>query len=541
MNPLNPLRLVCIAALCATPLAAQDDIPRGSARGEALTAGEMAELIDRRLESRRQAEGVTAAVAADDAEFLRRVYLDIAGRIPTVEEAQCFEADTSDEKRRDVVEELLAGPGYVRHFGRFWRGVLLPEAAADIEVQFLVPRFDAWLRDQLASDVPYDRLVRRILTTPFPREPSAPAPRAAESAFQSAPYVFYQTKQVTPENLAAAASRMFLGVRLECAQCHDHFFDNWKREDFWSLAAFFGGIQRQPGSGLQGAVREVHDRREIAIPDTTKVVQATFLGGSKPSWRYGAGSRETLAEWITSARNPYFSRAAVNRIWGHFFGTGLVNPVDDFSRDNPPSHPELLDDLAREFAANGFDLKFLIRAITASRAYGLSSRQTHPNQANPAHYARMKTKGLTSDQLFDSLALAVGYSETFDGGRFAGLDDDSPRSRFRELFDDGGAAPGDDTTSILQALAMMNGSFVAAGTRLREGRTLSAIADYPFADDAKRIETLYLAALARRPRPDELADALKFVQGAGADDAATSALGDLFWALLNSGEFMSNH
>jgi hypothetical protein len=202
------------------------------------------------------------------------------------------------------------------------------------------------------------------------------------------PIAFYQAKQTKSENLAAASARVFLGVRLEYAQCHDHPFDSWSREQFWSLTAFYSGIQRRNGSGLFFGLRELFAKKQpgIRIPDTDTYVNAAYLDGTKPE--EGAKPREALAEWITAKENPYFARTAVNRVWGDLFGAGIVDPVDDFGKSNPPSHAKLLDELASEFSAHEFDLKFLIEAITASKTYGLSSRQTHDSQLDARLFAR---------------------------------------------------------------------------------------------------------------------------------------------------------
>ncbi|MGH7130214.1 MAG: DUF1553 domain-containing protein, partial [Planctomycetaceae bacterium] len=337
------------------------------------------------------------------------------------------------------------------------------------QARFLVPGFESWLRQQLIENKPYDEMVREILTVPLDGNRNNFYIRAGEAS----PLAFYQAKQIKPENLAAATSRMFLGIRIECAQCHNHPFDSWTREQFWSYAAFFAGIERGEGEGILGRVRELFDRRELAIPDTDTVVQAAYLDGREPQWRYRVGPRKTLADWMTSEENPYFARAAVNRVWGHFFGRGLVDPVDDFGGGNHPSHPELLDELAAEFAAHDFDLKFLIRAITASEAYQLTSRQTHESQEYPELFARMQVQGLTAEQIFLSLGRATGYYEPYQSRNPFAFNAGTPRAEFLETFEDESGSPLDRQTTILQALAMMNGQFISQATSLGESNTLA--------------------------------------------------------------------
>ncbi len=500
----------------------------------------VADRIDELIEKRWKEAGVTPAEPAGDAEFLRRLYLHVDGGIPPVFEVREFLADTSPDKRRRVVDELLDRPGYIMNFTRYWRRVMLPETDSDLQTRFLIPGFEAWLREQLTENTAYDDIARQIINTKLNQD------RGNRQAYMQAvtsvtPLAFYQAKQVAPENLAAATSRIFLGIRIECAQCHDHPFDSWKRDQFWSLAAFFGGIVRDGQPNVFGQVREIPDRREISIPDTDQVVQAGYLDGSEPRWRFRVGARKTLADWVASRDNPYFARAAANRMWGHFFGRGIVEPVDDFSDANPPSHPELLDFLAKEFAAHEFDLKFLIRAITASRTYQLSSRMTDKSQKAPELFARMNVQGLTPEQLYESLAQATGTPVTFQANNPYIFGNQSEQGMFQETFDDSGTTLTDRETTILQALALMNGQLTANATDLERSQTLAAISQAPFLDTEGRIEALYLAALSRTPREPELARMKKYVDSGGPANDSDKALADVFWALLNSSEFLFNH
>src|SRR5262249_28726586 len=224
---------------------------------------------------------------------------------------------------------LLARPTYSRHLATVWRHLLLPEADTNLQTQFLVPGFDAWVRGQFDRNAPYDQFVRDLLTTPVDQQ-------AAQQLFnrtgigRPSPLAFYLLKDAKAENLASATARVFLGVRLECAQCHDHPFATWTRDQFWGLAAFFAGIRAQDrGAGFAIPDKELMDRRELPIRGTARGVQATFPDGSEPQWKFKVGPRQTLAEWVTAKENPYFARAAVNRVWAHFFGVGLVEPVDE--------------------------------------------------------------------------------------------------------------------------------------------------------------------------------------------------------------------
>ena len=504
-------------------------------------AGDVAaltEAIDRRIAKRWATQKITPAKEATDAEFLRRVYLDIVGKIPSTFEVRFFLADQSPNKRRQLVDRLLASPAYASHFTAVWRSVMIPEADSDPQVRYLATSFETWLHNKLAAGVGYDVIVREILTTPLsqPRR----NPRFAGRDVTS-PIAFYQAKQVKPENLAASTAQIFLGIQIQCAQCHDHPFDQWKREQFWGYAAFFAGLHRDEKNGRPGAIREVFDRRELAIPDTQKVVQAAFLDGRQPRWEFRVGSRVTLANWLTAAENPYFARATANRIWALFLGRGLVHPVDVFQADNPPSHPALLDELARQFADHQFDVKFLIRAITASRAYQLTSSKSHASQTNPADFARMTIRMLTSEQLVGSLSQATGLRQRGGINSRLRYSRNSPLGELASMFSQASGSESPQQMSVLQALAMMNGRLVADVTSLEKSATLAAISNYPGMTATQKVETLFLTTLSRRPREAELKRLARYVERGGPGKDPDKALGDVFWALLNSSEFIFNH
>lgn len=528
-----------VFALCMTvgSVAAAGE-PRTPSPDEAAVRS-LVDKIDERIEARWKKEGVKPAEPVGDAEFMRRAYLDICGKIPPVSELREFLDDKSPGKRGKLVNRLLESPAYITHFSNIWRSIMLPETQADFQARFLIPGFETWLQKKFREDTKYDEIVREIVTLPLNG-------RGARNRFPQpgdvSPIAFYQAKQVKPENLAAATSRMFLGIRIECAQCHHHPFDDWKQEQFWSYAAFFSGIERTAGQGIFGSFTELFDKAELKIPDTDTVVKAAYFDGTTPDWQRGQSSRKTLAEWMTSAENPYFARTAVNRMWGQFFGAGIVDPVDDFGPSNEASHPELLGELAREFSAHQFDMKFLIRAITASRPYQLSSRQTDTAQANPQLFAKMAVKGLTAEQLFNSLSQATGYYEPPQNRNPFAIGNNTPRSEFLEAFSDTSNSPLERQTTILQALAMMNGRFVADATGLENSSTLAAIAEFPeFQSSADRIEALYYAVLSRPPSEAETKKLVKYIDGGGTKKDPKLALSDVFWALLNSSEFMFNH
>jgi hypothetical protein len=286
----------------------------------------------------------------------------------------------------------------------------------------------------------------------------------------------------------------------------------------------------------------------IKIPDSDETVEAKFLDGSSPQFRAGEDARLTLSRWVTSRENPYFAKAAVNRLLDLFYGHGLVEPVDDLDERHPAALPELFDEIAAQFAGHRFDLKYLVRAITATHAYQLSSRTdadsadgelTNAQLASQAqHFARMPLKRLTPEQLYDSLLEATRLRDTSVQQPQNPFTDDSMRGQFLARFADDSARRSEAQTSMLQALSLMNGSLTADAANVDRGQFLSAVLELPFLESPGRIETLYLATLSRRPSADELDRSLAYIHQAPSESAA---LTDIFWALLNSAEFIFNH
>ncbi|QDT31714.1 DUF1549 and DUF1553 domain-containing protein [Thalassoglobus polymorphus] len=506
-------------------------------RAEAITdPTSLSLLIDQRISARWKAENVTPAPVADDAEFMRRVYLDVTGKIPHASSVRDFLADDSLNKRQQLVEGLLASPSYIIHYTNLWRAAMIPEADADQQIRVALPGFESWLRSRVAENRNFAEIVEEMLTLPFDQQ----AMLGLNQLNQSTPVAFYQAKEAKPERLAAATSRLFLGIRLDCAQCHDHPFDSWKQDQFWKYAAFFTDI---PAAQVRG--QEVVTRKEspgtIKIPELDRVVEATFLDRETAISEGESRDRTVLAKWIVSSENPYFAKAAVNRIWSYHFGIGLVEPMDDFSSSNPASHPELLDDLAEAFVANDFDFKFLIRAITSSKTYQLSSRQTDSSQEEPTLFARMPVRGMTAEQIFDSLSVATGYRQPFDPEQPLNFNNDQARQDFIAMFGNQTESAPDRASTVLQALALMNGDFVGDATDIVESRTLAAIIDSPFLSDEQRVEAMYLSTLSRFPSKIERQEMLDYIKSNQADGSRPESYADIFWVLLNSSEFLLNH
>jgi hypothetical protein len=491
-----------------------------------------------------KANQVSPAQRADDAEFMRRVYLDLIGRIPPVKEVRDFLDNTDPNKRSKLIDDLLFGKpdetgkrngsaGYVAHFGNIWRREWLPQSMSNPQFQFFGPQFESWMRKQLQNNTPYDRIVRDIVTAqPFGAQGQTPDTQALSA--------FLFVNENKPENVAASVSRMFLGVKIECAQCHDHPFETWTRNQFWEFASFFAGLQ--PTGMARRLPAEAVEIRSLTIPDLNKKVSAKFLDGKEPLFQDRVSSRVTLMDWMSAKGNPYFARNAVNRMWAYFFGAGLIDPLDEPGEQNPPSHPQLLEDLSQAFTASGYDLKFLIRVIVSSDAYQLSSADPKASASTERNFARMRVRGLTPEQLFDSLVSATYYRDMQMPNQRQFVAPNSARGEFLAKFSTTERLS-DVQTSILQALTLMNGKLVSdlTSTDVRRSELLAGVLDTPFFNTEQKIETLYLAVVTRKPTPDELRRLTGYVDKGGATGDSRKALADVFWALLNSSEFAFNH
>ncbi|MBN9523614.1 DUF1553 domain-containing protein [bacterium] len=506
------------------PLLAAVAMLGAAGRAPAADPQELAARIDAHLDKHIASAKAVAAAPADDAEFLRRAYLDLTGRIPAPSEVHAFLTDPDPDKRAKLIDDLLDTPRHAAHFAALWRATLVPEVSAVPEARVFRAGFEAWLRQRFRANTRYDALVRELLTTPISADAEAPTP-ALRRPDDPNPLAFYAVKEAKAENLAAAASRVFLGVQIECAQCHDHPYAKWTREQFWNTAAFFAGVERH-GDGLFAPISE-GKKREISPGAGKAAVPALFLDESEPHWAAGGSPRAQFADWVAAPKNPFFARAAANRVWGQLFGRGLVDPVDDFRDDNPPSHPELLDELAKAFADSGFDLRFLVQAIGRTKAYQRTSARTDASQDDPKLFARAAVRGLTGEQLYDSLVRATGFREPRLGG---------PRDQFLTRFAPTGK-PSEPETAIPQALMLMNGRFVADATTLDTSPTLLAAVETPGLTPAERVELLYVSALGRRPSDGERDRMVRYV----GTERIAERLGDVFWVLLNSAEFRLNH
>lgn len=338
-----------------------------------------------------------------------------------------------------------------------------------------------------------------------------------------------------------------MGLQVGCAQCHDHPHAHWTRHEFWSFAALFGEFATGGASDDDAANEEPAEGRatsnapgRLKIPDTDTFAQATFLDGSLPDLSTGQSERAALVLWLTSRQNPWFASAIVNRVWQQMLGRGLIDPADDLEAAGPNDHAELLTFVAGEFRTHGYDLQYLLRAIAGTRLYRLSS-QRDPAQPTARHqFARMPLRKMTAVQLFDSLLQATGIREV-RGARGPLGDIDSQRGAFQQKFAEPGGARTDAETSILQALALMNGKLVVDATDLKTGDTLAGVLGAPFLDLPAKVETLFLATLGRPPTAAESRQFVDYVVQRPADQSPGARLADVMWALVNSAEFVLIH
>jgi len=495
-----------------------------------LTAPQLAAEIDKLFAASWKEQQVAPAATASDDEFLRRVYLDVTGKIPTAGEAKEFLDEKSSDKRAKLVVRLLDHARFSNHLAVTLRETLLPGADNDPVKRNFVPGFEGWLRLRLSDGVPYDQLVRELLTAKA--EQADPVGVVARRA-PFGPEAFTLVHESKPELLAGSSARALLGIQVQCAECHDHPFAEWKQEQFWSFAAFFVA----PAAGATGV--STNATLELEIPTKKTKVRPKFLDGQSASFSSGnpMERRQAIADWII--KNPGFARAAANRVWWHFTGRGLVHPVDDMGTNNPASQPQVLDLLAQQFRANGYSFRYLCEAVAISNVYARSSKPG-PKSLEPTTFAVMPVRSMTPEQLYDSLMRAAfGRSTTFDSASSeAGLlMGDTQRTQFIRKFWEPVERTG-ARGSILHALALMNGNVLAAAVDPEKGTFLHAVLTSPFLDDAGRLETLYLATLTRRPTAAETAKLMEHIKASAKDDAAKrKAFADVFWALLNSSEF----
>ena len=514
----------------------------------------MTSRVDELVEELWTEKEIVPAVQADDETFLRRVYLDVIGRVPTIAEYnQFFELD-SQIRRGELIDDLLESREHALHMGGIWKRVLVPDDETAISRLGGSGKLEQWLSDSFSKNLRYDDLVKQLLL-------------AEGRVNESGPLLFYAAAKMNAEELAARTSRTFLGMRMECAECHDHPFDHWSQEDFWGLAAYFAQISRPQGKiEMVSPVLRVRDADfgNVKLPETETVIQpklpVSLHGGHgmteadidelKAAEVTGGSRREQLAAWITHPKNSHFAQATANRIWAHLFGQGLVDPVDDMGGHNVAASPQLLNQLGRYFVQSGFDLRELMRVLLNSRAYQLASQNDRETSSRDIQFfARIPLKPLTAEQLFDSLSTATGRTDLgqrvnapMQIGIASNVDrfSDPGRAAFLAQFRTSIDQRTDYQAGIPQALTLMNGPMIASATSDAPKGILKSLSA-PFFDDRMRIEKLFIAALTRKPTEQERKRYGEFLREQPDKEKKRDLLGDVLWVLINSAEFTMNH
>ncbi len=546
MRPIRPQSMLMLGA-CALGLffgcSAGPRVARGADSESDSESKASAEIrlpyIDEMIQKAWEDSGIKPSRPATDEEFLRRVYLDMLGRIPNIQEAQAFlHSKEKTGKREKLVEYLLNNPDYARNFGTQWTVLLLGRKMQERQVDRSA--LAAWVRQQFLNNRPWDRVVYDLVTAKGSnKENGAVNFTLAHMEMGAVP-------------LTSVTTRLFTGQQIQCTQCHDHPSNDWKQADFWGINAFFKGLRREDIKKADATGAEVDDHSELSDRPSDGFAQydrrnglvgiafPRYLDGRKISQGTDVDRRTELGKFIADPKNMDLARAFVNRMWGHFMGRGFVQPVDDFGPHNPPSHPELLDKMAEDFQKSGYNVKALARWIVNSHTYQLSSVITKQNEKDETLFSHMMLKPMTPEQLFDSLLTATSAQKAGGDSNASGKRDTWLKQFVITFANDEGDEGTTFQGTIPQALMMMNGELMKNAT---EGKPGSFLADLLAEanrkpDPAKfMVNNLYLTALGRYPTSREMTGASQFI---GSYPDTINVLQDLFWALLNSNEFVLN-
>jgi hypothetical protein len=536
-----------VAAALSSGLAVRggDDSTKASRKD----AGSASVLIDRLLEEGWKKAGVKPAKPAADDEFLRRAYVDLLGRIPNVQEAKAFLGTRESGKRAKLIEYLLEHPDFAKNLATQWTILLIGRGNQGRMVDR--GALSSWLRKQFAAERPWNEIVRDLVTsTGSNKENGAVNYVLAHLEFDAVP-------------LTSRTTRLFLGQQIQCTQCHDHPQNDWKQLDFWGINAFFKGMKAEDVTVPSATGMEAYDHTDLSdIPtDPTDsyvrfdrrdgmvgIAFPRFLDGRKIRQGPDVVRRAELGKLIADPDNETMAKAFVNRTWAHFMGRGFVEPVDDFGPHNPPSNPELLDQLAKQFKESGYSVKKLCRAIANSRAYQQSSvavqqgsGKARPSDKDDALFCQMQLKPMTPEQFFDSLLTATRAHQSGSG-------DEEHKKRDAWLKQFLFTFANDETEestsfqgTIPQALMIMNGELMQDALSGKPGSFLGEVCEQAAnsrSAAAFMVDSLYLAALSRHPNHNEVERAAQYL---GAFPDSLQVLQDLFWALLNSNEFVLVH
>lgn len=482
-----------------------------------------ARTIDTEINKALAADSIKASPLADDAEFVRRLYLDLTGVVPTAAQTKAFLDSTDSNKRAKLIDELLASPRFGKYWAENWANLTIPVDSNNRRLD--TSGYESWLADHFNKNTPLDKLVYDLLT--------------ATGEMDKNGAVSYFIANTGPDKMTDNVTQTFLGVKLQCAQCHNHPFVEWKQDEYWGMAAFFmkvrtnGNPNQAAKKGITLAVMEGAAGRRPPLPESAKMVPAKFLQGESPTMDAKDPYRPVLAKWITSEKNQYFAKAMVNRLWFQMFGRGLVNPVDDMHEGHPATHPELLAQLTDQFKASGFDMKVLLRGIANSQTYQRTSRAHDGNEIDTELYSHAFMRVLSAEQMYDSLEVVLGRERAAPDRkrpqqqvRNAG----TPRQAFVKFFRTvENPDPLDYQAGIPQALRLMNSP---------QANGAAVVAEMQTATPEEAVQKLYLTVLSR---PATQAEVERMTQFAAQQATPRAAYGDMLWALVNSSEFALNH
>ncbi len=488
-------------------------------------------FIDRFVFAKLRKLNVAPSDLADDSEYLRRIYLDLIGTLPTAAESRRFLSDKRPYRRTLLVEELLQRPEFADFWSLQWADLLRVDRGALGYKR--AHAYYGWIHDSIAANMPLDRFARSIVTAEGPLTELGPGP-------------FYKVV-AKPGEAASTLSQVFLGVRIACAECHHHPFDRWSQHDYFGMNAFFTGVAVR--SGPLGETLTEDGLAIAKLPRTGETIAAYPLGEKMPdpkSPASAAEARQDLAKWMTGPKNPWFARNLANRTWAHMMGRGLVEPVDDVRATNPPSNPELLDALARHLMDTKYDHKALIRLIAASRVYQLSSKPNATNERDEQNYSRALFKRVGAEVLCDMVSQTTGISEKFSGAtagtRAIQLWDSKVPHYFLKVFGRPERRSACECErihepSLAQVLHLLNAPEIQARISHDSGMISRLCKRQP--DDAALIEELYLTFYSRYPTAPERLRALSHMRDN--KDRRRQGAEDLAWSMMNSLEFLFNH
>ena len=485
--------------------------------------------IDEAVYSKLKKVRLLPSELCDDTTFVRRVCLDITGTLPAPEEVQKFVQNTQPNRRERLVDELLARKEFADLWVMKWAELLQIRSRDNMVYPKAAVLYFEWLRDQMLANVPLDRIVQQMLT-------------ASDSTFRNPAANYYQIEPDTLK-LAENTAQIFLGMRIQCAQCHNHPFDRWTMNDYYSFAAFFAQVGRKPGDDPRETV--IFDRRDGEVKHlvTGAAMKPKFLGGDTPEIK-DQSRREVLAKWLTSPDNPYFARNLANLVWAHFMGRGIIEPVDDVRISNPPSNAQLLNALAGKFVEYKYDFKKIVRDICTSRTYQLSTRPNETNASDERNFSKAAIRRIRAEVLLDCVSEVTDTQDKFAGlprgARAVQIADGNTANYFLTTF---GRASRTTVCScevkidpnLSQALHLLNGNTVQKKIEdgalvkkmLKEGKNPEQI-----------IDNLYLRCFSREPTATEITKLNKFLTP---DQKPEQVLNDVFWSLLNAKEFVFNH